>query len=151
MELTPLQFPCFWMPDIEARHLFGAFEDKAEGLIAGRAKITCRGQWEEAAAENIYCFIPGTDEDISEEMVLVEAFYDSAAYVYGQAPAADQACSLAALMELARGLKNNPPKRSVLLAGNFRPGPGPGRMRELIWALTRGTGNPFGQQKRIVR
>ena len=38
MELTPLQFPCFWMPDIEARHLFGAFEDKAEGLIAGRAQ-----------------------------------------------------------------------------------------------------------------
>ena len=51
----------------------------------------------------------------AQELLVVEAFYDSTARVAGRAPGADEAMGIGALLELARYLRNHPPQRSILL------------------------------------
>ncbi|MBW1678524.1 MAG: M28 family peptidase, partial [Deltaproteobacteria bacterium] len=68
-------------------------------------------------------------------LVLVEAFYDSTALVFGRSPGADEACGIASLLELARALKRSPPARSVLLVATSGHAQTLAGMRELIWSL----------------
>ena len=132
-ELTPFHFPAFWMPLSQARRLFGDFEslDRA----AGQATIVSPAAWEEETAENLWCMIPGRDETLAEQPLMVEAFYDSRALVPGYAPGADEALSAAVLLELARALKAAPPRRSVLLLATAGHAEGLAGMREAMHAL----------------
>ena len=90
-ELSPIQFPRFWIPFSMARELFGDFETAPKGLVAGRARLLSRMTWEEASGENIFALIPGTDSKLQKELVMVEAFYDSTALIPGSSPGADEA------------------------------------------------------------
>jgi hypothetical protein len=96
-ELTPIRFPRFWIPYHTARDLFGSFETAPDGLVATEAKLVSDIIWKEVSAENIYGLIPGIDEKLREELIMVEAFYDSTALVHGRSPGADEACSIATL------------------------------------------------------
>ncbi|MFZ5810578.1 MAG: FtsX-like permease family protein [Thermodesulfobacteriota bacterium] len=132
-ELTPIRFPRFYLPLAEARAIFGDFESPS--FAAPEVRITASSQWRPTVAENIYLFIPGRDPDRAHEVVLIEAPYDTGAFVPGLAPGADQAASLAALLRLALELKAAPPARSVLLAATSGQGREMAGMRELITAL----------------
>lgn len=132
-ELTPIRFPRFYMRQAEARELFGNFE--APDFASPEVLLTGSAQWKPAIAENIHMFIPGADPQRAHEVILVEAPYDTGAFVPGLAPGADQAASLAALMRLALDLKAAPPARSVLLAATSGQGRDLAGMRELITAL----------------
>ncbi len=48
--------------------------------------------------------------------MLVEAFYDSTAWVAGLSPGADEASGVATLLFVAQYLKDHPPQRTVILA-----------------------------------
>jgi len=135
-ELTPLQFPRFWIPWAKVREIFGPFETAPQGLVAARVRLTSEVQWQNAAGENIYCLVQGTDPELREEMIIVEAFYDSTALVFDRSPGADEACSIATLLELARFLKQSPPARSVLLVATNGHSQTLAGMRELIWSLS---------------
>ena len=135
VELTPIQFPRFWIPYSEVRKLFGSFETMANGRIASHIRLTSEITWQQATGENIYCLVPGTDPLLRDELLLVEAFYDSTAMVSGRSPGADEACGVATLLELARGLKKTPPARSVMLVATAGHGQTLAGMRELIWSL----------------
>ena len=134
-ELSPIQFPRFWIPFSKARELFGGFETAPKGLVAGRARLFSKMTWEEVSGENIFALIPGADSKLQKELVMVEAFYDSTALIPGSSPGADEACSVATLLELARTLKQNPPARSVLLVATTGHAQALAGMRELIWSL----------------
>ena len=134
-ELSPIQFPRFWIPFSKARELFGGFETAPKGLVAGRARLFSKMHWEEVSGENIFALIPGADSKLQKELVMVEAFYDSTALIPGSSPGADEACSVATLLELARTLKQNPPARSVLLVATTGHAQALAGMRELIWSL----------------
>jgi hypothetical protein len=67
---------------------------------------------------------------------MVEAFYDSTATVAGLSPGADEAVSIATLLELARFLKEHPPKRSVLLVASSGHAQSLAGMREMIWSIS---------------
>jgi len=108
LELTPAVFPRFWA-GAEGRKNLAPF-------IGNKAVLSSRAEWQPALAENVYLFIQGSDPELARQMVVFEAFYDSRAYVAGRSPGADEASSMAALAELARKFKAEPPKRSVLLA-----------------------------------
>jgi hypothetical protein len=136
VELSPIQFPRFWMPLTQARKLFGDFEHDQQGIAAHQANLSSDARWENVAAENIYGLIPGTDPKLQEQMVLVDAFYDSTAMVAGRSPGADEACSLATLFNLARFLKQNPPQRTVLLVATGAHAQGVAGMRELVWSFS---------------
>ena len=89
----------------------------------------------DAETENIYCLVPGSDPRLREDLVMVEAFYDSTALVAGRSPGADEALSVAALLELARVLKDRPPSRSVVLVATGGHAQSLAGMRELFWSL----------------
>jgi hypothetical protein len=119
IELSPIRFPRFQIPLSKARELFGSFEDSPNGRVASHIRLTSQIAWQEVRGENIYCLVPGTDPKLREELVIVEAFYDSVAFVFGRSPGADEAIGIATLLELGRALKKTPPARSVLLVATF--------------------------------
>ena len=134
-ELSPLDFPVFWMPLQTARDVFGRFEDAPGGRVDKHVRLTSNISWKPVRAENIYCVIPGTDEKLEDELLIVEAFYDSRALVAGRSPGADEACGMAALLALGRFLKENPPKRPVMLLATAGHAQSLAGMREIIWSL----------------
>ncbi len=135
LELSPIQFPRFWMPLPEAQEIFGEFDQAPNGVVADPVRLLSELKWESVTAENIYCLIPGANDDLSEQLILVDAFYDSTAMVAGLSPGAEEACGLATLLELARYLKDNPPQRSVLLVATGAHAQSLAGMRELIWSI----------------
>jgi hypothetical protein len=114
-ELNPLQFPRFWMPLKQVQELFPDFEHKPAGRLAEQIHLTSDIDWRRVVSENIYAIVPGSDPKLEEQAIMVEAFYDSTAWIPGLSPGADEACSIAALLYLAKYLKDNPPQRSVIL------------------------------------
>lgn len=134
-ELSPVRFPRFWLPESKAKKLFGDFKGSKDGMVAPNIRLVSRTQWERVGSQNIYCMVQGADPRLNERMILVEGFYDSSAWVRGKSPGADQACSLAALLELARAFKQTPPARSVMLVATGGHGQSLEGMRNLVWSL----------------
>ncbi|MGD2270278.1 MAG: M28 family peptidase [Desulfobacterales bacterium] len=134
-ELSPLQFPRFWMPLSDVDAYLGPLVSAPNGMVAARVRLSSDAQWQEADGENIYGLIPGSDPQLQEQLIIVEAFYDSSAFVAGLSPGADEACGVATLLELAGFLKKNPPKRSVLLVATSGHAQSLAGMRELIWSI----------------
>ncbi len=135
MELSPVQFPRFWMSFEEASELFGDFTDPAGSLAASRVRLSSEAAWREVTAENIYLLITGTNPDLADDLLMVEAFYDGSSLVPGLSPAADQACGIATLIELARTLKQSPPARPVLLAATSGHDQALAGLRDMAWIL----------------
>ncbi|WP_243439865.1 FtsX-like permease family protein [Fundidesulfovibrio soli] len=107
-ELTPVQFPRYWIEG-------GQAERELAGTLGQTATLSCKSMWRQALHDNIYLYIEGSDPALARQVVAFEAFYDTRAYVSGRAPGADEAGSLTALAHLARGFAQNKPKRGVLL------------------------------------
>ena len=135
-ELTPVHFPRFWLPYATAKSMFGKFDTTSDGVIASNITLISDIKWQEAITENIYGLMPGSDKQLRDELIIVEAFYDSSAFVFGKSPGADEACSVATLLALARELKKQPPARSVLLVASSGHAQTLSGMREMIWSLS---------------
>ncbi len=135
IELSPIRFPRFQVPSSKAREVFGAFEDSPKGRVASHIRLTSEIEWQEVMGENIYVLVTGTDPKLRKELVIVEAFYDSTAFVFGRSPGADEGIGIATLLELGRALKRTPPGRSVLLVATGGHAQTLAGMRELIWSL----------------
>jgi len=135
-ELSPIQFPRFWLPSDQLQKLFPDFETRPAGLLAEKIRLESKIGWENVISQNIYAIIPGSDPKLQEQSVMVEAFYDSTAWVSGLSPGADEACSVATLLQLASHLRNNPPQRTVLLVASSGHAQTLSGMRELMWSLT---------------
>ncbi len=133
-ELTPVDFPRFIITRKQAVEMFGPVEQMAE-----KAPVTVRiesdSKWERVETQNIYAFIPGTDDRLKDELVIVESFYDTDEFIAGNSPGADQACSIATLLDLARFLGTTPPARPVLLVATSGHAASLHGTREMIWAM----------------
>ncbi len=147
LELSPLQFPRFWISLAAAKEVFGDFEKAPGGQIAAEARLVSQTGWQLASSENIYCFVSGSDPELKERLVMVEAFYDSSAAVAGLSPGADEAVSVATLLEVARFLKEHPPQRSVLLIASSGHAQSLAGMREMIWSISARSKDLRGLQK----
>ena len=134
-ELSPVRFPRLWIPARDVAAHLGDVARAPDGLLAGEARLTSETAWEEAEAENIYALIPGTDPRLEKELLVVEAFYDSTAWVAGRAPGADEACGAASLLELAERLRAQPPGRSVLLLATAGHAQTLAGLREAVWSI----------------
>jgi hypothetical protein len=100
-ELSPIQFPRFWMTEGQARELFGRFENSPRGVVSENIRLLSDARWENSVSENVYGVIPGSDPELQEQVILVEAFYESTATVGGLSPGADEAVGIATQLELA--------------------------------------------------
>ncbi|HWP31365.1 MAG TPA: FtsX-like permease family protein [Fimbriimonadales bacterium] len=111
----PLDFPRFWVSREDAKVLFQSLDKQI--------RVHCNQKWIEIEAENLFVTIPGSDPGFKNEWILIGAYSDSISVVPGLPHGAEQACSAAALIEIAHFLKKNKPKRSVLLlltSGHFQ-------------------------------
>jgi hypothetical protein len=111
---VPADAPRFWIGRQEGR----ALAEQAEGATkAGKplhATLKGRMDWTDAEAANIVASLPGTNQQNAEGVVVFSACYDSMSVVPALSPGAEQACSIAALLELARTLKAHPLQRRVV-------------------------------------
>ncbi|MHA1995506.1 MAG: M28 family peptidase [Candidatus Hodarchaeales archaeon] len=72
-------------------------------------------EWTSIAAKNVMGLLPG----ISEDIIIISAYFDSASIVPAIAPGADEACSIASMLEFIRIIKDNsivPEKTIMFLA-----------------------------------
>jgi len=131
--LLPAPVPRFWIGKSEVEGLVRQVIDEdavGEGLDArsaletlglkgddGRLAPTVTLQanmvWENVTARNIVASLPGTDPALSQQKIVLEAYYDSISVVPTLAPGADAACGIATLLEMARFFAANPPRRTV--------------------------------------
>lgn len=135
-EATPVAFPRFWLPEDQARALFGAYEEFTGDPPSPTAVLTSDAAWRRVRADNVWKLIPGSDPALASELAVIEASYDVRAMVADRAPGADEAASAAVLLEMARTLEREPPRRSVLLAATSGRSQSLVGMRELVWSLT---------------
>ena len=135
-ELTPIQLPCFWMESDAIETQFKHFNFETPGLIAAIVSLKAEAHWQEIVTETIYGLIPGTDTQLKNELLIVDGFYDSSGYVAGRAPGADEASSIATLLQTAQQLQKNPPARSVLLVASSGHNETLAGIREFIWSTS---------------
>ncbi len=155
VELTPVDLPMFWMSKTEAMARFKGRLKTGVPALLGRVLLSSRARWEQVDAQNVYCLLPGTDPELAKQLVVLEAPYGSTAFVNGHAPGADEASSIATLMETARDLRKNPPARSVLLLATGAHSQAQAGMREFTAALVSKTEDLAEQslalEKRLAR
>ncbi|WP_162415486.1 M28 family peptidase [Cyclobacterium roseum] len=110
-------FPYLWMKDLTGE-IINAMNSGANTMkiqVAGKINKKITGK-------NVVAVIPGTDEDLKEEYIMLSAHYDHLGIGTANAAgdsiyngARDNAVGTAALIQAAHYFGENPPKRSVLL------------------------------------
>ncbi len=134
-ELSPVQFPCFWMPADEAQKIFGDDLSRNNGRLAEKVELSAAIRWQNVTARNIYAIIPGADSKKKDSLLIITAFFDNRELINGVAPGADSATSIATLLDIARALVAKPPDRSVMLIATSGHAQTLAGMRELMWSL----------------
>ncbi len=110
---VPLELPRFWI-GAEAGQVLRQL--LAQGPV--QVHLEAQMQWVQRPAWNIWGLVPGRDPVLRHETMVVEAYYDASSSVPALAPGAEQACSAAALLELAQHLRDHPPARDVVLVAS---------------------------------
>jgi len=108
---APLDMPRFWIERPAAEEL--REQVRSGGPV--RVRLRARMDWERHTTWNIWGIVPGTDPDLSGELVAVETYYDGTSVVPALNPSAEGAVSIAALIEFAHSLRDHPPGRSVVI------------------------------------
>lgn len=110
---APIDVPRFWLPAADGQRLRRRLLDGSQ--LQGR--LHARMDWVEVPAWNIWVEVPSASSDsaLAAERIVVEAYYDGISLAPSLAPAAEAASSAAALLELARHLRDHPPARNVVL------------------------------------
>lgn len=148
-ELTPLQFPCFWMTKDQARQFFGPLINQNHPLI-DKVQLQSRSIWENYPAKNIYTLVEGTDPQLKNDLLIIEAFFDNEEFVSGNSPGADAATSIATLLKIAESVSQKPQRRPILLIATSGQAQTLAGMRDMIWS-TNARSRDMRDQKRQLQ
>ena len=123
--------PRFWVPRAEGLELRDRLKAAGPDGLPGTLHSDVR--WETRKTFNVLGEIRGREEGHfpgapdttpgKDQRVVVTAYYDSISVVPDLAPGAENAASIATMIEVARALAADPPKRSVLFlatSGHFQ-------------------------------
>jgi hypothetical protein len=108
----PVAIPRFWIARQDAARLI-PLVDRQEPPIA---TVTCDMKWQRVQAINFIGELPGNPDpanSLRDQIIVLEAYYDAMSMVPGRAPGAENALSIASLLELASVMKRHPPNRNV--------------------------------------
>ncbi len=100
----------FWIDKGSGRALRRLLEEEGEVEV----ELHARMDWEKTVAQNILGTVPGTDPELKDQIIVINAYYDAMSVVPALAPGAEMACGIVALLELADYLQRHPPARTVL-------------------------------------
>ena len=106
---NPVDVPRFYVPKATAQVLLGKINQGEEISLRAKARMT----WRRAESQNIVGLIPGTHGELKNEIIVIGAHYDAISVVPAVAPGANQAASIAGLIEIAHMMGRNPPSRTV--------------------------------------
>ncbi|SFM72925.1 FtsX-like permease family protein [Thermodesulforhabdus norvegica] len=143
---APVAFPRFWLAPEDAQVVRNLLS--SEKALHGH--IVARTAWQNTVLRNFYAIIPGRNPELKEELVILEARYDSTAYIPGVSPGVDEATSMLLLLQLAREFARNPPERSVMFLFTSRGNRELAGMREFVWAITTSSKN-LRRERRYLR
>ena len=105
----PIKFPRVYVSKNDGAYLRSLAV--SENSVIATVKVNMK--WMHAKAKNIVAVLNGTDPQEMDNTIALMAYYDSASIVPALSPGAEEAIGVASLLELARLLKENPPKRPV--------------------------------------
>ena len=108
---APLDLPRFWIDRESGLRLRQLLEHGEEEAV----HLTARMDWESRPTWNILGWVGGSASALGQDTVAVQAYYDASSVVPTIAPGAEASTSVAALLEVARHLRDQPPARRVLL------------------------------------
>ena len=130
--LIPLNVPRFWISkggmlalgralfdDLPApanlSHVYARLGRVDRAEIAQLPPVTLEADmvWQECEARNIVGTLPGIDPELKAETIFLESYYDSMSVVPAVAPGAETSCGIVALLEIAKALSRNLPRRTV--------------------------------------
>ncbi len=124
----PANIPRFWISTRDA----AALQAAALTTPNVTATVTCNNPFKLVPATNIIATVQGTDPTLAKQQVIIESYYDSMSIVPALAPGAEAASGPAAILELARAFKADPPKRSIIFVLTDAHGLGLQGMRTFI-------------------
>jgi len=113
---VPVDFPRFYLTAADGAGLVARVRSAEQGSITG--EIVAKVDWQEVPARTIIAKLQGTDPELSQESIVIQAYYDSMSVVPDLAPGAEQACGIAAFLSIAESLVADPPARSVVLVAS---------------------------------
>jgi len=105
----PVDLPRFWVPKAVADHLLGLLKSQSQVIV----KLDCDMTWETVEGKNIIGRMPGKDPALQNQTVVIESYYDSMSVVPNLSPGAEMSCSIAAVFQVIKAFKANPPKRTI--------------------------------------
>ena len=113
---VPANIPRFWIAKSdgeELKRLINSTKQKGQNL---EVRLSGKIKWEKKNGQNIRGFLPGSDPQLKDEMIVISAYYDAMSVVPSMAPGAEPTSGIATLMELARIFRSKAfrPGRSVL-------------------------------------
>lgn len=116
---VPVDVPRFWVSAEDVEELLTLAE---RGDVQGT--VTADVSWENQVNRNIIGILEGTDPQLRGEALIVQAYYDSISIVPAVAPGAENAVSIATLLEIAEIFTQEQyrPARSVIFlatSGHF--------------------------------
>ena len=131
---VPISVPRFWISQKEMRRLSHKLpphltSPPGEREIAStmsrndiKVKITGGMRWEEREGVNIIGYLKGREPKYEGKPIVISAYYDSISNIPGNARGAEASSGAATLIEMAKFLANNRPKRPVkflVTSGHF--------------------------------
>lgn len=114
----PVNIPRFWIPKEAADHFLGLLRSEDRVPVT----VRCQMKWQRVVGHNVIARLEGSDPRLRRQQVVIQAYYDSISPTPDLAPGAESSCSIAALLQIAKAMKAQPPKRSVIFlatAGHF--------------------------------
>ncbi|MFQ6097529.1 MAG: M28 family peptidase, partial [Armatimonadota bacterium] len=115
----PVDLPRFWVPKGVADHLMALLKSRPKVVVT----VKCDVAWETRPGYNIIGRVRGTDSRLRKQQVVIQSYYDSICVVPSRSPGAENAVSIAALLEIAKTFVQMPPKRTLLFvasSGHFQ-------------------------------
>ncbi|MEM2442183.1 MAG: FtsX-like permease family protein [Candidatus Bathyarchaeia archaeon] len=104
----PLNFPRLYVKMHEGEYL-KTLADRGDIYV----RVFSQMRWENVIAKNVIGLLPGQDPIVSNEEIVIAAYYDSWSPVPSVAPGATDATNVAVLLEIARIFSQFPLKRSA--------------------------------------
>ena len=114
---VPADLPRYFVDGAEADRVRSWAKEARQATVSG--KMT----WRNAIGRNVIGIIPGTDPDLRDEAIYLNAYYDAMSPVPAIAPGAEQASSAAVLVHTVEQLVRTDRRRTViavLTAGYFQ-------------------------------
>ncbi|MEW6751869.1 MAG: FtsX-like permease family protein [Candidatus Latescibacterota bacterium] len=114
---VPADVPRYWVDRAHAERLLAVARQSRP-----RVRLFSRMAWETVPACNVYGYLPGRDGSPPghperrwwDDLIVLSAYHDAISVVPALAPGAENACSITALLHLARYLAAHPPAYPVL-------------------------------------